>query len=209
MRNATRSLLAALALAGLAVPAVAQSSQGVDIAFTPQFSRAVTVTLTGSSYDFGIIQIGSAAVANAPIVVTTGGAVATSLSVVVSSPAVDLGQYPGGAPMNMHWALSTSTFTGVDTFALFAVFQSTKPINGQYADVVHRVPDAAATPQEQCASNFGNSSPVERFRGGQSGVRVPAGSGAVNLWLNLYPPTRSSNLKSKQFQVTVATGGCD
>lgn len=209
-RRVLRAVLLALAcvLSPSSFVLVFAQSQGVEIVFSPNVFRAVTVALQGPStfYSFGNILVGSAAVANLPIVVQNDGTVGTTLALTVSNQAADLGLGPTGQPLNQHWTLSTSTSPGVDSFAVFGVFQSTAPGNGQYADPKHWVKNAA-----RCA-NDQTDGPL--FAGGQSGVRVPAadlpaGTDIVNLWLNLYPPTRSSNLKQKKFTVTVATGGCD
>jgi len=206
MKTPLRLLL--LATLALAARAGDVSAQTVDIAFKPDFSRSVSLTMNVvGDYDFGTVIVGSSTVANSSISVTNDGAVAASLSIVADAAAIDLGLYPDLTPMNQNWTLSSSTSPGVDTFALFAVFQSTKPGNGQYADEAHRVASTV-----RCASDYPSATPVERYRGGQSGVRVPAGAAAasnVGLWLNLFAPTRSSNLKQKQFNVIVVTGACD
>jgi len=193
----------------LLMPLFAQSSSGsVEIFFVPNSTRAISVSMaTSPVYDFGPILVGSAAVANLPIVVKNQGNVATTLALQVSNQATDLGTRPDGSLLNQHWTLATSTPTGTDTFALFAVFQSStsKPGNMSFTTPEHVVKDAP-----QCAT----ATRYKQVGGSGTGVRLPAadlpvGTDTVGVWLNLYPPTRSSNLKPKRFTVTVTTGGCD
>lgn len=200
-----------MVLFALAAPAAAsaQSGSGLEIFFVPNSTRAMTVAVTTSalqasatSYDFGPVLVGSAAVTNSSLTVTNAGNIASTLALEVSAQATDLGLSPGGQPLNQHWtaAATTSTAAGLDRFVLYAVFQSSKPANAQYADAGHQVLPAAV-----CAS-------PTRFKGGQTGLRVPANpaeGNKVGLWFNLFAPLQSSNIKGKRFTVTVTVGGCD
>lgn len=203
-----KKLLLALSLLSAAPGAHAQLSGGLDIFFVPDSTRAVTVAFTTGgvqlstfSYDFGPVLVASAAVATSSLTVTNTGSIASTLAVEVSSQATDLGLNPQGQPLNQHWVTaSTDTVAGVDRFVLFAVFQSSKPDNASFADAQHHVPPAAT-----CAG-------ATRFKGGQSGLRLPANpadGNSAGLWFNLFTPTRSSNVKDKRFSVTVTIGGCD
>jgi hypothetical protein len=189
------------------VPAQAQILP-MQIFFVPNSTRSVSISISTNVlnpsttfYNFGGILVGSAAVSHLSIVVTNTGNMGVTLGLQVSSTAVDMGVT---APIK-DWTLSTSTFTGVDTFALFAVFQSAAPGNGQYADLNHWV-------NFNSGNNFNNPgaatlASATQYAGTGSGYLVPAastpGANPVNLWLNLFAPTISSNLHPKQFTVTL------
>lgn len=206
--NAKRMLsTCGLALLALAAgrPATAQTLQ---IYFTPNSARAISLS-TGTLYagatyyNFGAILVGSAAVSNQPLIVSSTGTMATTLALQVSSTAADLGTYPAGPlagqPTNQPWTISASSVPGNNTFVLFAAFQSTQPVNGALAlpsDLVGFNPILASS----STAGGGN------FQGAnQNGVLVPAvpGENTVDLWFNLYVPQISSNLYPKQFNVTV------
>ncbi|MCI0405534.1 MAG: hypothetical protein L0209_05615 [candidate division Zixibacteria bacterium] len=159
-------------------------SSGIDLLVQPDVVRSITVSLEGgsTSYNFGSVEVGLSTVSAGAIVVSNTGNVGTTLSLHVSSN-VDVG---GSAP----WAAASSP--GTNAYSLFGVFQSTRPADGQYTGSDYVILDSPAL-----ASN-------PRFQGGQSGDAVPAGSNnEVNLWLNLFMPTVTTNIRQKKMALTV------
>lgn len=166
------------------VPPLYAQSAGIDLLVQPDVVRSITVSLEDgtTSYNFGSIEVGLSTVSAGAIVVSNTGNVGTTLSLHVSSN-VDVG---GSAP----WAAASSP--GTNAFALFGVFQSTRPADGQYTGSDYVILDAPAL-----ASN-------PKFQGGQSGDVVPAGiNNEVNLWLNLFMPTVTTNIRQKKMALTV------
>ncbi len=144
-------------------------------------TMTVTVTIQNLSVSatgpiaFGTVIAGSITVSNDSSVVTNDGNVTETYSLDVTEPA--------------SWT-AVQTGTGVDEFALLALFNVLKPAVGDFDytnDALTTTPVAAS---------------ATKFAGDQDGLSVAA-SGVVILWFKFEAPSTSTVFTEQSITVTV------
>ena len=153
-------------------------TQSLSNGATTTVNVVLSVQLSTSSYNFGTVKMAATTVSTMAVIMTNVGNVTESYSLSASTMGAQT-----------VWALTASTPTTMDHFAVFGVFNSIKPSSTTFesADMLTSVPTAAS---------------IDVYSGDQTAVSIPV-LGQRSLWMRLDMPPYTSTENTQQFRLTV------